>query len=331
MLRLSFYRYEEKPDANAPYAPWGAWPNLQVDDRRILECRWVSSGWCMFLGEEMVFYYVPTPLFYQRIEAYYHRQLILNSYIYLIASAVGLLAWRLGKLWTGYRQREADRLAAFTHSLKTPLTAARLRCELIGMDPQVVGDLQEEIMTLGEELDRLTSGVNNGLRLFNQPQSEAGELREPISEAWLRKAAADFEPALESQGRSLELMLCDAEAMASPDTLRVALHTILENALQHGGGTVRIRTSLHSKRFRIVVEDEGPGLSLEHPSRLGRIPAAPRPGITPTEGGIGLGLLSRIARDEGWGLELRTAPGSGMQVLLDIHAVCQDRGRSTPC
>jgi signal transduction histidine kinase len=331
MLRLGYYRFEEKPDPRAPYQAWGAWPNLQVDDRRIGECHWVSSGWSMFFGEEVVFYYVPTPLFNQHIEAFFLRQLLLNSYIFLVAGAVGLLAWRLSRLWMGYRQRESDRLAAFTHSLKTPLTAARLRCELIGMDPQVVGDLQEEIMALRDELDRLTSGINNGLRLFKQPHTSVASPREPIPEAWFRDLATEFEPALEAQGRALEVSLCTTQALANPETLRVALHTVLENAVQHGSGAVRLRTCRRGRGFRIQVGDEGPGLSGEHLARLGRIPRAPGPGANPPEGGIGLGLLTRIARDEGWGLELRSAEGSGLLVQIEVHLVWPPSGRSTPC
>jgi signal transduction histidine kinase len=331
LLRLGFYRYEEKPDPGAPYEPWGAWPNLQVDDRRIHEDRWTAAGWSMFFGEEMVYYFVPTPDFTRRIEAYYHRQMLVNSYFYLIAGVVGLLAWRLGRLWSGYRQREADLLAALTHSLKTPLTAARLRCELIGMDPQVVGDLQEEILTLGRELDQLTSGVNNGLRLLKQAQPRARSLREPIPAGWFRAVADDFAPAFEAQGRQLALELCEAEGLAAPETLRIVLQTLLENALHHGGGRARLETSWSRGRLRIQVEDEGPGLSRDQLSRTGRIHPPGRSGAGSKEGGIGLGLVSRIARDEGWGLELRTAPGSGMHVRLEIHAGVQASRRAVPC
>lgn len=215
---------------------------------------------------------------------------------------------------------EADRLAALTHSLKTPLAIHKLRCDTLRMGRLEGPQAAEELMRLGQEVDELTRLIERSLIAHHSgtgPQS-----LEPFGPGWLEDVAESLRPALETDGRELGLELAQAQGKAHLPSLQSALQTLLENACYHGLGRVTLHSRAERGRLRIEVSDEGEGLDKTSLEALGkpfqRIRRAGEEGFRHEGQGLGLALLIQVARQEGWGLELWSEPGKGFSARMEV-------------
>lgn len=327
-IRLGFLPEGVRPRREDPPQPWGAWPNLQIDAHRIAESRWTEVRTNMF-GDIWNVFIVPSPDEMAALAAAHRRHLLAGSLQSLAVAGLGALLWVWHRRGVRSRRLEAHRLAALTHSLKTPLAVLKMRCDLLRLDTSDLLQIRSGLMELSEEVDDLASTVDNGLRLFRASHFGGTDgFRQPLAPDWFEDAAKDMDAGFHRRGRALDMEVCAASAWVSPDTLRVALRTVLENSLEHGEGVTRLATSREGGRFCIRVQDQGPGPSEAELRRLGRpLLDSGMPGSR----GLGLALLARIAEEEGWGLELSTREGEGFTVVLQIPAVPSSFQGTLPC
>ena len=102
---------------------------------------------------------------------------------------------------------------------------------------------------------------------------------------------------------------------ASPAATRQVLDVLVDNALRHGRGEVRVTARATRDAVAIDVADQGPGI----PS--GRADPFERRTDGATGHGIGLALAQSLAEAEGGRLVLaRRAPGAEFTLLLPITA-----------
>jgi signal transduction histidine kinase len=83
--------------------------------------------------------------------------------------------------------------------------------------------------------------------------------------------------------------------------------TLLENALLHGKGSVQLRAVQEKGRIILSIQDEGPGLPPGIVKALtgSTSPQLPSTTFSPNPGQqLGLLMLRRLTRNEGWGLSL---------------------------
>lgn len=228
----------------------------------------------------------------------------------------------LGRRRQAQRRRlEADRLASLAHSLKTPLAIHKLRCDTLRMGHLDEARQREELLRLGQEVDDLTRLIERGL-LAQATKGASPAPLDDLGEAWFENVAEGLRPALEALHRNLDLDLAPAAARAHGPALGPALVTLLENAVYHGAGAVRLRTWPEAGRLQVEVRDQGPGLDGASLQALGRaFQRLRRPGEEGfrQEGqGLGLFLLTEVAQQEGWGLSLDSAPGQGFAAKMEL-------------
>lgn len=303
-----------KPEA------WGAEPHLQADAYRVTD-RWFSLGTTSdaFQGWDLVA--IPWLRESRPMAAAVLRHFWIAS---SFSAAVGLA---LGAgLWMRRRARlratlDADRLAALTHSLKTPLAILKIRCDSIRLGRLAPEQQDAELIKLGEEVDHLTLIIEHGLEAI-RGSSESGPQAE-VGTGWLAQVAEDLAPAFEAEGRALHLELGPDAGRANLPSLRAALLTLLENALFHGGGAVTLSSHRHRKRLVLKVRDEGEGLEAHQLEALGRpflrLRREGTEGFTRDGKGLGLTLLGQVARKEGWGLTFASAPGQGFTATIELR------------
>jgi signal transduction histidine kinase len=242
-----------------------------------------------------------------------------------VAALVGA-AILLG-LWLRHRSRrkavlDADRLAAMTHSLKTPLAILKFRCDSLRLGRLSPDRADEELLRIGEEVDHLTTIIETGLRVIRGggPSGPRGQ----ATPAWFQAVAEDLRPGFELERRELEVRLAEEAGHAPLPSLRAAVLTLLENALGHGQGRVTLETWRTRRRFCVQVSDQGEGLAPHQLKGLGkpfqRLRAPGREGFQREGQGLGLSLLIQVAEQEGWGLTFSSAPGEGFSVLLEVPA-----------
>lgn len=152
-------------------------------------------------------------------------------------------------------------VADAAHELRTPLTVLDLRLQKNRMDGVADWPAIEHGM---QQIRRL---VNQLLALAQQEQPLA-KLQQSNSNSALsritREAIALVLPMLEAQGRDLHVDIEDGvQAQGEPSLLLDAIRNVLDNAILHGRGDVKInlRRTPGQGAF-LEISDDGPGIPL---------------------------------------------------------------------
>lgn len=179
------------------------------------------------------------------------------------------------------RSREAS-IRAFTdhvtHELRTPITAIRAGCELVGDSPKLAPEdraVLAQIASAAEQLESQISALRDAARA-----RETRYLGQTTLARILPDLAADWpELRLVLEGESVEIPL-------APKGLRIVLGHLLRNAAEHGADTVTLRMTGAELARSLTVRDNGRGVS------PGNAPRLFEPFFTTRreEGGTGMGL-----------------------------------------
>jgi signal transduction histidine kinase len=235
-------------------------------------------------------------------------------------SAVALGGWLLGAatlggLWAARRAlaRCSEAAARACHEVRGSLTTVRLGLSLA---TRAGGLSAEQRAAIDTELGRATLALEDlGRARVRSPHPTAPRL-ERVS---LTRLLADAVTA--SQGRAAAAGGClfggweEAETIVWGDRLRLAqaLDNLIANAIDHGGGAVRVSGRRRAGRIQVVVDDDGPGL----PAPIAVLARRPRAG----RGRRGRGLAIATAIAELHGGSLTAAPvGRGGRVVLELPA-----------
>jgi signal transduction histidine kinase len=299
--------------------PWGAEPNLQADPARLMR-RLVSTELSSNQFQGWTLVAVPFRAEERAIRKALLRKLLLSGAVsLLVGGCLGL------GLWLRFRARQkaaldADRLASMTHSLKTPLAILKFRCDTIRLGRLTQDQMDAQLIQLGEEVDRLSDIIENGLMAI-QGMHEAAP-RGEVTPRWIQGVVDDLAPAFQAESRRLVLLDGGGSGRAPLPSLRAALLTLLENGLYHGKGTVTLETERLRRKLAFRVSDEGPGLPAHHLAALGRpylrLRKKGKEGFQREGQGLGLSLLCKVAEREGWGLTFASEPGKGLAAVLEI-------------
>jgi signal transduction histidine kinase len=167
------------------------------------------------------------------------------------ASAFNTMAGRLGSQLTRQRQM----LWALSHDLRTPITALKLRAELIDDDAT-----KTRLLAPIEEIERLTE---QALAL-----ARAGASEEKRTAVDLADVARTLCGELQDIGVNIRAD-ADAPVMATcrPSEIARAMRNLAENAAKYGGGGV-MRVFSEGADAVIEVADDGPGVAADQLDKL---------------------------------------------------------------
>jgi two-component system sensor histidine kinase AdeS len=216
-----------------------------------------------------------------------------------------------------------ENAAAIAHELRTPLTVltGRLRGIADGifeLGPDQIAALlyQTDALTrLVEDLRTLSLANASQLVLQRAPTDLAAEVRHVLHGVQGELAAAGLE---------VKLALRSAPVLADGARVRQLLGAVLENVRRYAaaGGEVTIETAIVETRAMIRVLDRGPGLAAGATERAFQYFWRADPSRARYSGGSGLGLpvVSAIARAHGGSATLQPRPGGGLIFTLDLPA-----------
>jgi heavy metal sensor kinase len=195
-------------------------------------------------------------------------------------------------------QRERTFVDDASHELRTPLALHKTELELALRYATTPAELRKAIGSAIEEADRLAQLAED---LLVVARSERGQLAlkpEAVAiDRLLADVATRFEARLAGSGRTLRVEPPETglEIEADPLRLEQALTNLVDNALRHGEGQVRVGARVEDGRVSLHVEDEGPGFPpefIEHAfERFSRADAARERGGS----GLGLAIVETIA------------------------------------
>jgi len=182
------------------------------------------------------------------------------------------------------------------HELRTPLAVLNLRLQQAKMKNVV------DWPTVEREIATLNKLVNQLLDLARKESAEhdrdAANMALVNLSRLVREAAATVLPLAEQAGRTIEIDTPEgARVRGQPDDLRDMIRNLIENALFHGSGRVKVSirpVAEPAHGFAIEIEDEG--VAVLDDALFTRF----RKGNSSSQGtGLGLAIVRQVARNHG--------------------------------
>ena len=242
-----------------------------------------------------------------------------------MAATFNMMAGRLEALVHGHRAMLADA----SHQLRTPLTALRLRLDLLATDasPATAAELagaQEEIARLSRLVDGLLATARAEAMT---EQLETIDVLEAVTER-----VAAWQPV--ADGHNVKLIVEVSAGSGSGGAggrpmvalgaghLEQILDNLIDNAIdaltEPGagpvGGSIRISATATDTGTLLTVADDGPGMTAQERSRAFlRYTTGSQNGT-----GLGLAIVHRLVTANGGAIRLADTPGGGLTVEIEL-------------
>lgn len=208
----------------------------------------------------------------------------------------------------------AELVSVVAHELRSPLTGVKgFTATLLGKWERFTDEQRLHMLkTINSDADRLTRLISE---LLDVSRIESGRLE-------LHKQLVDLPTLVErdiagrvAAGEAADRFLIEAsgvpEVWADPDKIGQVVGNIVENALRHGSGTVRVRLTADGEGARVMVSDEGEGISAEALPRIfTKFWRDARRGGT----GLGLFIAKGIVEAHGGVIEAGAADTGGARI-----------------
>ncbi|MEA2361427.1 MAG: hypothetical protein QOD71_572 [Thermoleophilaceae bacterium] len=217
-------------------------------------------------------------------------------------------------------EREQTFVADASHELRTPLAILKTELELALRAGRSKAELLDALRSAAEETDRVAQLAEDLLVIARSDRGQlpvrlasvdAGTLLESVRERFARRG--------EQQGRALEVS-APARVEVSADPLRVeqALGNVVDNALRHGAGPIRLSAAERDGMVELRVSDRGSGFPEGFLDRA--FERFTRADDSRARGGSGLGLaiVDAIARAHGGKAGARNREGGGADVWIEL-------------
>jgi len=247
--------------------------------------------------------------------------LVLDAFAVLL---IGIGSWALAGRSLRPAQlaweRQQDFVANASHELRAPLTLLRASAEVArrhtgsqAEEPGLLADILQEV----DHMSRLVEDLLLLSRLDARtvPLETQDFLAGEIVSALVREVSRA------AQGRevSLQVLGVQGRVHADPFRLRQVLLILLDNAMRHTsrGGHIWIESRVEGGRVRLVVADDGSGISPDHLphvfERFYRATTAGREGA-----GLGLSIAKSLIEAMDGEIQVESEPGRGTRVILSL-------------
>jgi signal transduction histidine kinase len=242
-----------------------------------------------------------------------------------MAATFNMMAGRLEALVHGHRAMLADA----SHQLRTPLTALRLRLDLLATDasPATAAELagaQEEIARLSRLVDGLLAtaraeAMTEQLETIDVLEAVAERVAawQPVADGHNVKLIVEVSALLGSGGAGGRPMVA-----LGAGHLEQILDNLIDNAIDAltepdagpVGGSIRISATATDTGTLLTVADDGPGMTAQERSRAFlRYTTGSQNGT-----GLGLAIVHRLVTANGGAIRLADTPGGGLTVEIEL-------------
>jgi two-component system OmpR family sensor kinase len=207
-----------------------------------------------------------------------------------------------------------------SHELRTPLAMHRAELELALRYAGSTAELRAAIASAIEEADRLSQLAEDLLVLARSDKGQLPIKLEPLDVGSLLGSLRErFSARAQGLGRQLDSAPSDAIAVRG-DRLRLeqALTNLIDNALRHGDGPIRLWARRNDGAVELHVSDAGAGFPPAFlPSAFERFSRADS-ARTGRGSGLGLAIVEAIAAAHGGSAGAANQAAAGADVWIEI-------------
>jgi heavy metal sensor kinase len=216
-------------------------------------------------------------------------------------------------------ERERVFVADASHELRTPLSILKTELELADRRERSADDLRRAVHSAREEVDRLSRLAEDLLVIARSDQGrlpikrervEPGQVLERVQDRFARRADEDERKIVVDAppGQTADL---------DPFLIEQALDNLVDNALRHGEGEVRLSARRRDGSVVLEVSDEGPGFPPSFEAQAFERFTRPDGGRTGGGAGLGLAIVRAVAAAHG-GQAAVVGPRDGSPTTLRI-------------
>lgn len=237
---------------------------------------------------------------------------------------------QLNQHLTALNQEKNQFLTLAAHDLKNPLSTLMLRAEiaeesLMGFQPAERERIQDFLHKVQYDAQCMHSIVSNLLEI-NRIESGGVKIRPSRFDAveLMQELTERYQPSASRKQLDLDLILPEASLEVVTDRLLVyqIADNLLSNAVKYSppGGQIQVSLKQQATTAELIIQDQGPGFSLEDKSRMfqkfTRLSAQPTAGESST--GLGLSIVKQLANLLKAELRLESEPGQGSRFLVNL-------------
>jgi len=212
-------------------------------------------------------------------------------------------------------------IADAAHELRTPLMALSIQAE-IAQQASDDEERKQSLLTLQSGVSRLSHLVQQLLTLARlEPENETRH--QPVElQALCKSTIVDHLKLAEMNDIDIGLLSHrQVEIMGNPDTLRILLNNLVDNAVRYTPRHGRVDLSVEMSPDNVILEvlDSGPGIPVEERARvMERFCRGSNQDIPGS--GLGLSIVSQIAQQHGATVQLTEgANGGGLCVKVFFY------------
>ena len=213
-------------------------------------------------------------------------------------------------------------LAVASHDLRQPLHALGLY--VAELQRKLCGTSQQRLVEqVGSSIDSLSELLN---ALLDISKLDAGAVVPAVrsfgARELLERLEADYRMLASVKNIKLTVRLCDCTISSDPQLLERILANLLSNAIRYTyqNGSILVVCRRRGNFLRIEVRDNGVGISKEDQHHIFReFFRLAQPQLDADKGlGLGLAIVTRLAKLLGHPVELRSRPGAGSVFSVQV-------------
>ena len=204
------------------------------------------------------------------------------------------------------------------HELGTPLSSLSVilgdwrHIDAIAKDPDLLRDVED----MQAEIQRCKAIVTGILMSSGDPRGE--EAAATTVRALFDRVIVDWSQARDFRAVDYDDRFGEDVPIASDVVLQQAVFNLLDNAAEVSAGTISIMLSRVDDLVVLTVRDQGPGFADEQLTNVGKPYNSSKSELGR---GLGLFLVSNVARKLGGSLTARNIDGAGAEVMICLPLV----------
>lgn len=213
-------------------------------------------------------------------------------------------------------QMRIDFVANVSHELRTPLTSIKGYAETLIEDLKQGKDASQEFLNIiARNSNRLMNLMEDLLDLSSIESDHILQKESLSTEEVTNRVVNQLKPRFDAKAQKVKVEIAEPNVIADPGRLEQVLVNLLDNANKYtpGAGLVTVCWEREGEDVLLKVTDSGPGIPVEHHSRLFERFYRVDKARSREQGGTGLGLAivkHIMQRHEGraW---IESKPGAG--------------------